>query len=245
MRRLLLTMLLIVFFGTIIAQTSGELNVTVTTSEAGGNYAPRHVLAIWIEDGEGSFVKTLLAYAANRITHLNTWQAVTNNAGSQYNTVDAITGATKNSHATRTCSWDGTDYLGSDMPDGDYQLWMELTDKNSTGNYASFSFAKSSSSYTISPDNAPSFSNVQIEWNADQVGVRDIAHSEFTIAPNPGGGLIKINNTSDYNIVVYNLAGKVVKTTYSNMIDISNEPNGIYLVHIGNEATLLKYVKLN
>ncbi len=48
------------------SQTNGTLSVSVTTGSAGGNYAPRNVLAIWIEDSSGKFVKPLLAYAANR-----------------------------------------------------------------------------------------------------------------------------------------------------------------------------------
>jgi nitronate monooxygenase len=57
------------------------------------------VVAIWVEDNQGNFVKTLLAYAQNRKTHLNTWEASTTAAGIPFNTVDAITGATKTSHS--------------------------------------------------------------------------------------------------------------------------------------------------
>jgi len=55
-----------------LAQTTGDLVVTTTTSEAGGNYAPRNIVAIWIENDQGEFVKTLLAFAQNRKSHLNT-----------------------------------------------------------------------------------------------------------------------------------------------------------------------------
>ena len=61
----------------VLAQTPGELTVSVATSETGGNYAPKNIIAIWIEDDGGNFVKTLLAYAQNRRTHLNNWQATT------------------------------------------------------------------------------------------------------------------------------------------------------------------------
>lgn len=87
-----LTILSILLFNLLLSsQTLGELEVSVSTAATGGNYAPRHVLAIWIEDDQGNFVKTLLSYASERRTHLNTWQASTNNAGTEYNTVDAIT----------------------------------------------------------------------------------------------------------------------------------------------------------
>ncbi len=95
------------YAGIISAQTNGTLAVSVTTSSAGGNYAPRNIVAIWIEDSSGKFVKTLLAYANSRKNHLETWKTSTTTAGSAYNTTDAISGATQTSHATRTCSWNG------------------------------------------------------------------------------------------------------------------------------------------
>ncbi len=103
--------ILIIFIShiTLYSQTSGELTVAVTTSKAGGNYAPRNIVAIWIENSAGIFIKSLLVYGDKRKTHLNNWQASTSAAGSEYNRVDAITGATKSSHGTRNCTWDGTD----------------------------------------------------------------------------------------------------------------------------------------
>jgi hypothetical protein len=243
MKKLLLTMLLATILCTAFTQSSGNLNVTVTTSDAGGNYAPRHVVAVWIEDGQGNFVKTLLAYAANRITHLNTWQAATNNAGSEFNTVDAITGATQNSHATRSCSWDGTDFLGNDMPDGDYHVWMELTDKNSTGNFSSFTFTKGAENITLTPDNAPSFSSIVLVWTADQTGLIDNHNHNASIFPNPGHGIFQLSDLSVDKVTVYNLAGKIVQIQYGNQIDISSQPDGIYLVNIDSHFATLKYIK--
>jgi len=66
------------------AQILGTLTVSTTTSNAGGNYAPRNIVAVWIEDEQGNWVKTLLAYAATRKTHLNTWEASTTAAGSPF-----------------------------------------------------------------------------------------------------------------------------------------------------------------
>ena len=236
-------MLLATILGTAMAQTTGEFNVTVTTSETGGNYAPRNVVAIWIEDGQGNFVKTLLVYAATRKTHLNTWQASTNNAGSEFNTVDAITGATQNSHATRTCTWDGTDYLGNEVSDGDYTVWMELTDKNSTGNYSSFSFTKGPDDAVLTPDNEPSFSSVELVWTADQTGLIDNSGIKVSISPNPGNGVFQLSNIPSGKITVYNLAGKIIHTQYGDQINISGQPDGIYLVHIEQNSTILKYIK--
>ena len=157
MKKIYSTAFSIFFFAvSLFAQTSGELTVTVTTSTTGGNYSPKNIVAIWIEDDAGNFVKTLLAYAQTRKTHLNTWQASTTAAGSPYNTVDAITGATKSSHGTRTCYWNASDVDGEIVIDGTYKIWMELTDKNSTGNFSSFSFVKGDQPEAVIPMGVPS-----------------------------------------------------------------------------------------
>ena len=193
MKRISITLLFVFFFASIInAQTSGTLTVTVTTSEAGGSYQPRNIVAVWIEDDAGNFVKTMLAYAQNRITHLNTWEASTTAAGSPFNVVDAITGATRPSHNIRISTWDGTDINGILMPDGTYHVCMELTDKNSTGNYSSFVFEKSESSFVITPLNVPSFSSIEIKW-----GTLDIEFVENTPTIYPNGQDI----TLDINVI--------------------------------------------
>ena len=62
-RRLTLLFMACLYASLISAQTNGTLSVSVTTSSTGGNYAPRNIVAIWIEDSSGKLVKTLLAYA--------------------------------------------------------------------------------------------------------------------------------------------------------------------------------------
>ncbi|MFZ4741786.1 MAG: hypothetical protein ACOYLE_11540, partial [Bacteroidales bacterium] len=41
------------------AQTTGNLTFSVTTTST-GSFSPRHVIAIWIEKSDGTFVKTKL-----------------------------------------------------------------------------------------------------------------------------------------------------------------------------------------
>jgi len=62
-RKICILLLICLSANWIIAQTNGTLAVSVTTSSTGGNYAPRNIVAIWVEDNSGKFVKTLLAYA--------------------------------------------------------------------------------------------------------------------------------------------------------------------------------------
>lgn len=228
------------------AQTQGELTVSTATSDAGGNYAPRNIVAIWVEDDSGNFVKTLLAYAATRITHLNIWQASTVAAGSEFNRVDAITGATRTSHGTRNCSWNATDFNGTLVMDGTYNIWMELTDQNGTGNYSSFPFTKGTNAESLSPANVPSFSSIDINWMPDTAGVSENNDSyNFVIYPNPSTGIYTIKMDEIGDVVIRNILGSVVYKSKTNTIDISNQPNGVYLitVRVNDKTATAKIIK--
>lgn len=228
------TMAIVLFLfmsSALMAQTIGNLTVTTTTSETGGNYAPRNIVAIWIENEQGDFVKTLMAYAANRKTHLNTWQATTAAAGTEFNVTDAITGATRTSHATRECTWDGTHFNGQEVPDGNYYVWMELTDKNNTGNYSSFMFTKGDVAETLTPSNVPSFANITIDWNpTGPSSVTQFDLVDLSIDPNPGNGIYTIKAEQMQEAEVRKITGELVLKTTSENINISQQDNGIYLV---------------
>lgn len=227
--------LLTIFFycSVIMSQTAGTLTVTTTTSSAGGNYSPRNVVAIWIEDEQGNFVKTLMAYAEARITHLNNWESSTSAAGSIYNVVDAITGATRNNHEVRTSTWNGTDINGQIVADGIYRVQMELTDKNSTGNNSSFVFTKGGDPENLTPSNVPSFSNISIVWDPSTVSLDDIGYeSNYTISPNPSKGVLNIKGEGIIDIQVWASSGELIKVSNHKIIDLSDFPRGIYYVKI-------------
>lgn len=145
-------------------KTSGTLSVSVNTSSTNslGSYAPKNVVAIWIETNSGVFVKSLLVMAQTRKSDLIRWKEK-----SKESVVDATTGATQNSFGKRSCRWYGTDLTGTVVTDGTYRLCMELTDKNAAGNYSVFTFTKGSTESFVVPVNKPSFSSVQIRWSPD------------------------------------------------------------------------------
>jgi len=246
-RRLVIVLFACVLSSLLTAQTSGTLSVSVTTSSAGGNYAPRNVLAIWIEDNSGKFVKTLLAYANTRKTHLNTWEASTTTAGSAFNSVDAITGSTQSSHATRTCSWNGNDYSGKPVADGDFKVRMELTDKNATGNSASFTFTKGPNTQKLSPANVPSFSSISVNWTTSVTGLNPEAtlSNTFVVYPNPGNGVFTVLGEKIKSLKVTDLSGKEICKSKTPIVDLSAQPKGIYLVTIitEQETAVRKIIK--
>ncbi|NOX46375.1 MAG: DUF2271 domain-containing protein [Chlorobi bacterium] len=230
------------------AQTSGELTVTTTTSSTGGNFAPKNIVAIWVEDDAGNFIKTLLAYAQQRKTHLNTWQATTTEAGSPFNIVDAISGPTRTSHGTRTCAWDATDFEGNPVADGTYKVWMELTDKNATGNFSNFTFTKGPEPESLAPSNVPSFAGISVEWQPDPfvTGISGKANKDiFTIFPNPTSGKFKISGDEIKEVEIRNLVGDLIYKGNSIQIDISDNPKGVYLIKItsGKGAITKKIIK--
>ena len=237
MRNFLILFLGLISANLIQAQSNGTLSVSVATSSAGGNYAPRNILAIWIEDNSGKFVKTLLTYANTRKTHLNTWEESTTTAGSAFNSVDAITGATQSSHATRTCSWNGTDYTGKLMLDADYKIRMELTDKNATGNVASFTFTKGLNTQKLNPANVPSFSSISINWTTSVTGLSpEITLSNtFVVYPNPGTGQFTVLGGNITSLKVTDLSGREICKSQIPIVDLTGQPKGIYLVTIKTE----------
>jgi hypothetical protein len=247
MKKLLL-LLLIAFTGfQLPAQTTGTLNVSVTTASTGGNYAPRNVFVVWIEDASGNFVKTLSANAEKRIQYLYKWSASTSAKNSQYNRVDAVTGATLSGHGTRIGTWKGTDYNKNLVADGTYYVCFELTDKHAQGNYSRFAFTKGADN-KITPGNTTGFSNISIQWTASGTTAAKIVEisDEISIFPNPVKNIFQIKGDNISEIEILNLAGVVVlKNSNYTRVDMSEQKNGIYLVRIkqGNKTVVKKLVK--
>ncbi len=221
---------------TAFSQTEGTLTVEVTTSSTGGNYSPKNVVAIWIENENGEFIKTLMAYANNQKKHLNTWEASTSAAGSAYNVIDAITGATRTSHSTRSAYWDATGINGFTVVDGKYKVWMELTDKNGTGNFSSFEFEKGQDEVTLTPFNVPSFSSININWTPVISSVSETKNSEYFVYPNPATNEIQVSGKGIINVEIFDLTGKLLISTTHRTVDISSLSAGGYNVVIERPA---------
>jgi hypothetical protein len=233
-------------------QTNGQLSVSVTTSNAGGQYTPRHIVAVWVEDNSGNFVKTLMAYANDQIQFLQAWQTTTSASGETFNTTDAITGATRTQHTTRNCTWDGTDFNGNLTPDGTYRVCFELTDKNQAGNHSEFNFNKSSNPESLSPSDAPSFNSISIDWSPNtSIGIAEAAN-KLSIFPNPTDKNIQLNlenmTYGETQITVYNIIGGIVinktielPTSKIVIMDISSLRNGTYLIRVNNESGAKAY----
>jgi len=87
--------------------------------------------AVWIEDAEGRYVRTLYAtrFTAaggwrRRPESLPRWAAQSGLAGRDRAHVDALTGPTPGAGALRF-AWDGRDYAGRAAPPGEYRVFVE------------------------------------------------------------------------------------------------------------------------
>lgn len=134
------------------------LRVRVRTTPFGGNFRPRNVGAIWIERAGGGFVKTIERWGQIRAKWLARFIAASNN-----NVVDAVTGATLTSHITHDLTWDLLDLGNCEIAAGEYQVVMELTDRDGPGASIEVPFSKDQTSVTVTPSDSPQFHDLLLD----------------------------------------------------------------------------------
>ncbi len=170
--------------------TDGSLSFTVKTVTYNGDRSLKNIVAIWVEDVQGNFIKTRLLQADKRKEWLLTW-----NNKSKGSTVDAITAATLNSHQTHTIVWDCTNESGALVEDGEYKVLVEFTEAHAQGPMTSVTFTKGSVSQTVTPNNEANFTDMKLEYSVGATGIFDISSfsDELKIYPNPFNGTEQMN----------------------------------------------------
>jgi MYXO-CTERM domain-containing protein len=167
------------------AAAQGDLvKVTFTTTPAGGNYAPRNIVAVWIENAGGGFVKTIGRWANTRKQHLVAWSAASGQDA------DAVSGATRSTHTgSLTVTWDLTDRAGAEVPDGTYTVRMETADANANtaaqNNQGTFSVSKNGQSSTETTAGG-GFNAVTIEYAVGSASCNNGAIDEGETCDPPG-----------------------------------------------------------
>jgi len=220
--------------------TSGQLTVTATTTTANGSYAPKNIVAIWIQDSSGKFVKSMLVLAATRKIDLTNWVSATPTG----NTTDATTGATQSSHGIRTCTWRATNVSGAVVPDGTYTIKMEMTESNSGSRVGTFTFNKGPNAVTLTPADIPSFNNITIQWVPTISGIEDVKLSKlYDVYPNPTKSSIFVNGTDINELEILNVSGNTLLKTKEQKVNLSSFMPGTYLVQIQSKfGTVLKKI---
>lgn len=224
-----------VLSGASMAQTSGTLTVTATTSATSTpTYSPDNIVAFWIEDASSNFVKTILAYASERKQYLVNWKAKTTIAGSVYNVVDAITGATKTSHGSRSGTWNGKNRSSVLVADGTYTVKMEVTDNDGVKqNLASISFTKGASSQTLTPASTSGFSAITISWVPVSTALEEqTVNSLYRIYPTHATDNIYATGVDIESIEICDLHGKLLISSPKSVVYVNSLPAGMYLANI-------------
>jgi hypothetical protein len=129
--------------------TEGQLVVDFSSTPVGGAWTPANVGAVWIEWVDPSdpkdfkkerFVRTLEKWAETRLESLETWSA---RACTTIVTPDVVSTATLADHKTpHHSTWDTKDINGQVVPDGQYKVYIEVTEFEEQGPVASFEFTK-------------------------------------------------------------------------------------------------------
>lgn len=146
------------------AGPSAPLTFRVTTLSQGGQFEPKNVGAIWIQDAGGQWVKTLAVWAGVSTRYLTHYCAA-NKTG---NKVDAITSATLSEHKTHQVTWDLTDAAHQNVSDGDYNVMVEATDHNGTGQTLTVPFKKGAAPMTLTPSDTSAFAGIELRFVGDK-----------------------------------------------------------------------------
>lgn len=165
-------------------KTAGTLTISTTTASTdptdpkGGptDCGPNNVVAIWIEDANGKFVKTLTQWGITRKTDLVDWSksssfnrtgliVVTGNFPSLPQP-DATTGATLTGYGKMSCTWNAKDVNGAIVADATYKVRFELTDNFSGGIVRTMTipFTKGPTATTPAAPNVTSFGTNSVSW---------------------------------------------------------------------------------
>lgn len=247
MKKFLITLTILAFWAGInlsAQNTAGTVTFSVTTASNGGQYSPKNIVAIWIKNSSGTFVKTLKVMAAQRIQYLYKWKA-----SSSSNTVGAITGATLSSHITHNVSWNVTNVSGSVVPDGTYQVWIEFTDADAQGPYTSYSFVKGTTAVDTAYANVSKFSNAHLTWTPTPTGINGQETQPAQVIQSDYSSFVVFRvpeiMAQNAQIRVFDLTGKEVLNSFNYIDtgsgrvfwwDINDAPAGIYVYRIESGA---------
>ncbi len=184
-----LTILISIILSIFLTANAQSVSIDFKTKPAGGSFSPRHVLAVWVEDTNGVFVKTLYLKAAARKQYLYSW-----NAASGGNTTDAITGATINSHTSHHVTWNCLDLNGQPVNPRYYQIKVEFTEKHAQGPMHTMGFTVNNSTQNYSDSNLTYFDYVVLNYDPTGLKADDLAALNLVeMWPNPAENQVNLH----------------------------------------------------
>lgn len=219
--------------------TDGKMTFTVKTVTANGDFSPKHVLAIWVEDETG-FVLTQKLAGDKRKEYLYTWKGV-----SGENVVDAITGETLESHGRHTVYWNCTDVNGDIVPDGTYTVIVEFTEAHKQGPSTKVSFSKGADSVSLTLADETNFVDIALSFEPfTTTGFMDSHMDTPQIYPNPTNGIVMINLNDHSEICtlsIFEINGNLrylskVKGPGTHPVSFLDYEVGTYILNVESES---------
>lgn len=154
---------LVLLLVSVSAQAQETLTIRFGTSVGPDpKYAPRNVVAVWVETAAGAFVKTIGRWADKRRSEMTTWASAAGSSDS-----DAVMGATRKDHSgTLTVTWDMSARAGGTVSDGSYAIKFESADRNggASSNLWSYAFQKDGIARTDNTSGG-GFTNVVVDYS--------------------------------------------------------------------------------
>ncbi|HKP59766.1 MAG TPA: hypothetical protein VJV78_23745 [Polyangiales bacterium] len=145
--------------------TPGTLTVQFTTTFLGGTYKPKNVGAAWIEGPSMEYVRTIELWAGERVQSITLWAPRA--CQRDDNTIkDVVTSATLDAHKAHTRTWDGKDFRGVVAPDGQFTLWLQVTESEFVpeGPYIHIPFEKGPMPREMAITPMPGFTDIKLTW---------------------------------------------------------------------------------
>jgi hypothetical protein len=143
-----------------LAAKPSRLVFRVTTKTQSGRYEPKNVGAIWIANAQGRGVKTLALWATLRIRYLPDYLK----SNPMRDTVDVVTRATLPTHQAHEVTWNLKGADNQMVPDGQYSVQLEVTDRDAPGQTLSVPFTKRADAEVIKPSDTPYFANIELRY---------------------------------------------------------------------------------
>lgn len=175
-----------------------QIEVTFDTSIANvppqggddGYYRPANVVAVWVTDELGNFVSTVFKTQSSYAIHLSGWAAA-----APIGDIDGISGATRLNHnAPMIARWDVKDRAGALVPNGNYQLHIEMADSNSTAappvgtnNLGVYPFTIDATPGTIEIPAGNGFSNIAVTYAMVEEVIEEEGGADGTGSGGTGG----------------------------------------------------------
>jgi len=237
MKKLLTSLLALVFVVTINAQNSAPQATTATagtlTVSAKVTYTSPYYYAVWVNNPSGTFLRTLMMYGNNTSYYndLAHW-----NSESARNKVNAVSGATRSATATYSSTWNAMDQAnGAIVADGTYPVKIEMTSENygTSSKYIATSFTKGPVAQTVTPTVVSPISAVTLTWTPVNTAIDNVEFSKlYNVYPNPAINSIYAAGNDIKAVQICSLAGKILLTSREQKMNISTLPKGFYLAVI-------------